>query len=90
MVPERADVARLAPTLYCTAPGPVPFEAAVIAIHDALLTALQPQPAGPFTDTVPVPPAAAIVWADGDNVKAQGPVGAGGCAGSAGCEIVTT
>ena len=60
-----------------------------MVIHEALLTALQLQVAGPLTVTAPVPPAAAIVWADADNVNEQGAPGPG-CAGRAACEIVTT
>ena len=79
----------LAATLYCTAPGPVPGEPAVIAIHEALLTALHSQPAGPLTVTVPFPPAAATVWLEADNVNGQGTVGTGPAA-IASCEMVTT
>jgi hypothetical protein len=61
----------------------------VIAIHEALLTALHSQPAGPLTVTVPFPPAAASVWLEGENVTEQGTVGTGPAA-IASCEMVTT
>ena len=37
-------------------PYPLPPESVVIVIQSALLAAVQPQPAGDVTETVPVPP----------------------------------
>ena len=51
-VPLRDDVAVLAATDSATVPLPEPFAPLVIVSHDALLVAVQAQPARLVTDTL--------------------------------------
>jgi hypothetical protein len=88
-VPTRADVVGLAPTVYCTAPGPVPFAPPVMVIHEALVPAFHAQPGGPLTLTVPPPPVSSTDWPAGDKVKVHGPPGAGFPGAAASCEMMT-
>src|SRR5215510_6270475 len=50
-------------------PLPVPFEPPVIVIHESLLTACQPQPAGAVTFTIPDPPSAKKDWLVGEIMR---------------------
>jgi hypothetical protein len=52
-VPLRAGPVA-APALYCTSPLPLPLDPDVMVSHEALLDAVQPQPALVVTDTLPV------------------------------------
>jgi hypothetical protein len=52
----------LAATLPDTVPLPLPLAPDVMAIHDALLVAVQAQPPAAETDTVEVPPDASTAW----------------------------
>ena len=60
-VPDRAGPV-VAATLNCTEPLPLPVPPLVIVIQSAWLAALQPQPSGAVTLTLPVPPADGTVW----------------------------
>ena len=55
----------LAATVYATLPFPVPVAPDVTVIHDALLLAVQIQPAAVVTPTVPDAPVAAMLWSVG-------------------------
>ena len=55
--PEREPGVVLRETAYSTFPYPLPSEPAVIVIQSDLLVAVQVQPAGDVTETVPVPAA---------------------------------
>jgi hypothetical protein len=57
-VPLRAVLPRFAFTEYDTVPLPLPLVPAEICTNPELLFALQPQPAGAVTFTLPVPPTA--------------------------------
>jgi hypothetical protein len=57
IVPLRAAAAVVAATLKVTVPVPLPLAPVVIVIHEALLCAVQPQPAVVCTVVDPVPPA---------------------------------
>lgn len=57
MMPVRVGPSQ-EPTLNPTAPGPLPLSPEVIAIHEALLCAVHPQPGAVVTLMVPDPPLA--------------------------------
>ena len=61
----------VAAALYCTSPVPLPLAPDVIVSHDALLDAVQAQPAPVVTATRPVPPAAGWDADSGEIVKTQ-------------------
>lgn len=65
-VPLRGDAAGLACTLNATLPLPEPLAPPVTLSHDALLTAVQPQPPGATTLVDTAPPAAADDCDDDD------------------------
>jgi hypothetical protein len=68
-VPDRDDVEEFAATLNVTMPFPVPELPPVIVMKDALLTAVQEQPACVRTLKLPVPPLAPNDWGtDGERV----------------------
>ena len=71
IVPERGAPVVFASTLKLTVPPPDPGEPPVTAIHGALLVAVQVHPPGDDTDTVPGPPAAAIVVDAAPSVMVQ-------------------
>ena len=56
-------------TAKFTVPFPLPLPPDVIEIHEALLLAFQPQPAGAVTDTAPLPPDGATDCDSGDIPK---------------------
>lgn len=55
MTPERGDDDGFAPTLYDTVPLPDPLDPDVIVSHVAFVDAVQLQPCGSETATLPVP-----------------------------------
>ena len=61
-VAERDEVVAFAATVKPTLPGPLPVAPLVIVAHEALLVAVQVQPAPVVTDTDPVAPAAGTAW----------------------------
>ena len=63
---------RLAVTLYDTVPLPDPLPPPVSVIQDALLCAVQAQPAPAVTDTVPLPASCPAVRAEGAIVGEHG------------------
>ena len=73
-VPLRGLVLVLAATEKLTVPLPVPVPPVTVIQDAALLTVLQvPQAPVVVTVTLPVPPAAVIVWLAGEIEKAQEP-----------------
>jgi hypothetical protein len=66
IVPVRVDPVVFAAMVNATEPGPVEFAPLVMVSQDALLVAVQAQPAGVVTLTLPLPAAAAA-----DNVFAE-------------------
>lgn len=66
--PVRLMVPGLAGTLKPVVPEPDPDAPLVIVIHEALLAAVQAQPAGAVTPLAPEPPAAVKDWLDGSIV----------------------
>lgn len=71
-VPVRNDVLGFAATAYETVPLPVPGEPEVTLSHEALLTAVQPQPDVVVTAAEPGPPGAVTLTVVGETVNAQG------------------
>jgi hypothetical protein len=71
-VPVRVDEPPLAATSYETVPLPDPLDPDVIVIHDALLVAVQLQPAAVVTSTLALPPLGGMLWEVGDAPKTQG------------------
>src|SRR5688572_30787720 len=71
MVPERGLVPGWAATLNETVPLPSPLAPDVTVIHGWPEDALQAQPAGAVTVTVPEPPAASKLWLTGSIAKLQ-------------------
>jgi hypothetical protein len=69
-VPDRAGPVVDA-TVKLTVPSPLPFAPEVTVIHDALLFAVQVQPAPELTVVEPLPPPAGTDWLSGDTVKVQ-------------------
>jgi hypothetical protein len=67
-VADRWLVAVLAAALKATVPAPLPLAPDVTVSHAALLLAVQAQPLGAVTVTVPLPPLAAIDWLADESV----------------------
>lgn len=66
IVPLRCDAAVFAAALKPTEPLPLPLAPLVTVSHDAVLTAVQPQPPAAVTVTVPEPAADVSDWLTGE------------------------
>jgi hypothetical protein len=72
IVPLRCEAPVFALALKPTLPLPEPLAPLVTVSHDALLTAVHPQPPAALTVTVPDPAAAVSDWLNGEMDGSQG------------------